>query len=198
MYNILLNHIKETYSEITDDDFNTIIKSTTLKKYAKKTIVWKEGDYVSEACFVVKGCFRYFNTNENGYERNTHFAMDNWWFGDVNSILNDKPAKQSSQALEDSTVLCFIKEDYKNLIENCVGFRRFTRMKRDRSYEATVKRLADINRPAEVRYENLIKKYPDALMRIPLYHIASYLGITPESLSRLRKIISSSVKTKKV
>ena len=192
MYNILLNHIKETYPEISDDDFTMIIKRTSIKSYPKKTILWREGDYVRESIFVIKGCFRYFTTDENGHERNTRFAMENWWFGDMQSILYHEPSKQSGQALEDSTAISFTKEDFKYLLENCEGLKRFTRIKRDRSYEANIKRLAEIHKPAEVRYENLIKKYPDALSRIPLYHIASYLGITPESLSRLRKIISSS------
>ena len=194
MYKTLLIHIKETYSEITDEDFNMIIKTTFYTEYCKKTIVWREGDYPKDIGFVIKGCFRYFNTNKDGEERNTHFAVEDWWIGDLNSILHDQPALQSIEALEDSIVLSIKKPDYKNLIENCAGFRRFTYKKRDRAYAATVKRLADINEPAEVRYENLIKKYPDALNRIPLYHIASYLGIKPESLSRLRKSMARSKK----
>ncbi len=153
-------------------------------------MLWREGDYLREVGFVIKGCFRIFNTNMLGTERNTHFAMKNWWIGDLTSIMYDQPALQSIEALEDSVVLSIKKQEYKDLIEHCEGFRKFTFKKRDRAYAATVKRLADINEPANVRYENLIKKYPGALNRIPLYHIASYLGIKPESLSRLRKNMS--------
>lgn len=194
MYQILLDHIKETCPEISDDDFNCIIKTTSYKEYSKKTMLWREDDHLILAGFVTKGCFRVFNTNKIGVERNTHFAMEGWWIGDLNSILYDQPALQSVEALEDSGVLTIKKADFKDLIENCKGFRRFTYKKRDRSYAAAVKRLANVNEPAEVRYENLIKKYPGALNRIPLYHIASYLGIKPESLSRLRKSMSRSKK----
>lgn len=197
MYQTLLNHIKNTYPEITDEDFNMIIKTTSYKEYCKKTTIWSEGDYLKDIAFVIKGCFRYFNTNKEGEERNTHFAVEDWWIGDLNSIMDDQPALQSIEVLEDSKVLSIKKSDYKNLIENCVGFRRFTQKKRDRAYAATVKRLADMNERAEIRYENLIKKYPDALNRIPLYHIASYLGIEPESLSRLRKSMAQSKKSHK-
>jgi len=188
MYRILLNHIKETYPEITDEDFNKVIRLVSFKEFPKKHILWREGDYVNEAYFVLKGCFRYYSTNQDGYERNTLFAIENWWIGDFISLLHDKPTQQSVQALEDSQVLFFIKSDFKHLMENNKSFREFTSLKRDMAYEATMQRLTQINESAEVRYENLMKKYPKALNRIPLYHIASYLGITPESLSRLRKL----------
>lgn len=198
MYQTLLTHIRNTYPEITEEDFNMIIKTTSYKEYCKKTIVWREGDFTKEIGFVIKGCFRYFNINKDGEERNTHFAVEDWWIGDLNSIMDDQPALQSIEVLEDSKVLSIKKSDFNYLIENCVGFRRFTHRKRNRAYAATVKRLADVNERAEVRYENLIKKYPDALNRIPLYHIASYLGIKPESLSRLRKSIAQSKKSQKI
>jgi len=192
MYKKLYNHIKETYPPITDGDFSMIIKSTSLKEYKKKCILWKEGEYVKLGGYVVKGCFRYYITNEDGHEYTTQFAMDDWWVGDMNSMLHNVPSKQNLQSLEDSTILQIEQSDYKNLIDNCSGFRKFIKIKRDRAYEATVNRLADINESAEARYENLMKLHPDALFRLPLYHIASYLGITPESLSRLRKKLASS------
>jgi len=145
-------------------------------------------------CERSQGCFRYFITNQEGHEHTTHFALDNWWIGDINSILNNVPSKQSIESLEDSTVLRFEKADFKFLMENCTGFRKFTNIKRNRAYEARVDQLSDMHEPAEVRYENLMKLHPEALYRLPLFHIASYLGITPESLSRLRKKIASSDK----
>lgn len=188
---VLLNHIKATYPEISDHDFNMIIRSTSLKEIPKKTILWKEGCLVKEADFVIKGCFRFFQSNKEGEEQNTLFAIEDYWIGDINSLLYDQPTLQSIQALEDSKVLSFEKNEFKNLMENCEGFRKFTLQKRARAYEETVKRLVSINESAEVRYENLVKKFPELENRIPLYHVASYLGITPESLSRLRKTMSS-------
>ena len=187
MFKRLLEHIRETYPEVTDQDFNKIIQVVNLKEYKKKDILWKEGDLPHEVLFVLKGCFRFYSTNQLGQETNTQFAVEDWWLGDIGSLLHDKPAQQSVQALEDAQVLCFEKPDYKNLLENCYSFRKFTNSKRDKSYEAAVNRLASINEPAEVRYANFLKKYPTLLNRISLYHVASYLGITPESLSRIRK-----------
>lgn len=187
MFKILLNHIRSSYPDLSEGDFNMIMRVASMKEYQKKQIIWKEGDYVNEVDFVLKGCFRYYHTNQLGHERNTHFAVEEWWIGDFISLLHDKPTLQNIQALEDANVICFEKRDFKDLMEKCLGFRNFTHLKRDRAYEAAVQRLAMTNEPAEVRYDNLLKKYPDALNRIPLYHIASYLGITPESLSRLRK-----------
>ncbi len=174
---VLLNHIKATYPEISDHDFNMIIRSTSLKEIPKKTILWKEGCLVKEADFVIKGCFRFFQSNKEGEEQNTLFAIEDYWIGDINSLLYDQPTLQSIQALEDSKVLSFEKNEFKNLMENCEGFRKFTLQKRARAYEETVKRLVSINESAEVRYENLVKKFPELENRIPLYHVASYLGL---------------------
>jgi len=187
MFKILLNHIQETLPEITDADFNMIIREANFKEYPKKHILWSEGHFVNEAYFILKGCFRYYTTSQSGHEKNTMFAFEEWWIGDFISLLQDKPTHQNIQALEDCQVLSFEKSGFKNLMENCEGFRKFTYLKRDKAYESALSRLALIDEPAEERYENLIKKYPNALNRIPLFHIASYLGITPESLSRLRK-----------
>ena len=164
-----------------------IFKTITVEEIPKKTILWKIGDHVKKTRFVVKGCFRYFNINENGHECTTHFAMEDYWIGDFNSIINDEPARQNIQSLEDAMVICIDRNDFKRLMEECLSFSKFTYIKRSRAYDASIQRVAELNESAEVRYQHLIKKHPEALLRIPLYHIASYLGITPESLSRLRK-----------
>jgi len=190
MYKTLFNHIKATSPDFTDEDFNMVIKAVSIKEYPKKSILWKQGEYVRGGGYVYRGCFRFFMTNTEGQERTTYFALEDYWIGDYNSILYREPSAQSIEALEDSIVLFFSNNEFKNLIDHCEGFRKFTLIKRSKAYNASLKRIVDLHESAETRYLNLMKKYPDALNRIPLYHIASYLGIKPESLSRLRKKMS--------
>ena len=187
MYNTLLNHIKETYPAITDEEFGMVMKAANFKEYPKKMVLWKNGDLVKEAAFILKGCLRYYTITEAGFEKNTMFAFEDWWIGDFISLLQDKPTNQNIQALEDCHAISFEKSNFRYLMEHCDSFRKFTYLKRDKAYETTLSRLSLIDEPAETRYDNLVIKYPQAVNRIPLYHIASYLGITPESLSRLRK-----------
>ena len=190
MYKTLFNHIRDTNPEFTEDDFNMVIKAISIKQYPKKSVVWRQGDYVKGGGYVYKGCFRFFMTNSDGEERTTYFAFEDYWIGDYNSILYKEPSAQTVESLEDSIVLYFSKDEFKQLLDQCVGFRNFTLIKRSKAYNASLNRIVDLHEPAETRYLNLMKKYPGALNRIPLYHIASYLGIKPESLSRLRKKMS--------
>lgn len=190
MYKTLLDHIKEITPHIRDDEFNMIIKLISIREYPKQTILWEQGKYVKEGGYVYKGCLRQFMRNAEGQERTTSFAMEDYWIGEYSSILKGEPSAQSVETIEDTVLLGLKSTDYKYLLDNNESFRQFTYIKRSRAFDAALKHIVDLHEPSEVRYTNLTKKYPSALMRIPLYHIASYLGITPESLSRLRKKMS--------
>jgi CRP-like cAMP-binding protein len=190
MFKTLYNHFKATNPDFTDEEFNRVIKLASVKEFPKKTILMKQGDHVKEGGFVYKGCFRYFITNSEGQERTTYFALEDYWIGNFGTIVNGEPSAQSIEALEDSIVIFFTINDYRLLLDTCKGFRKFTYIKRSRAYDAAIKKIVDLHEPAETRYLNLMNKYPEAINRIPLYHIASYLGIKPESLSRIRKKIA--------
>lgn len=190
MFKTLFNHIKNTNPDFTDDEFNMLIKIITVKEYPKKTLLWRQGDFVNEGGYVYKGCFRYFMMNADGQERTTYFAFEDYWIGDYGSVIYKENSAQSVEALEDSIVLVLTNSDHRHLLEHCEGFRRFENIKRSRAYDASLKKIVDLHEPAETRYLNLMNKYPHVINRVPLYHIASYLGITPESLSRIRKKMS--------
>ena len=189
MFKTLLNHFKATNPDFSDDEFNEVIKRISIDEYPRKTILWRQGDRVSKGGFVYKGCFRYFMTNADGQERTTYFAFEDYWVGDYSSLISGEPASQSIEALEDSIIMNITNSDHKYLLDNCEAFRKFEDIKRTRAYDASLKKIVDLHEPAEIRYQNLMIKYPQLINRVPLFHIASYLGITPESLSRLRKKI---------
>ncbi len=187
MFKTLYNHFKETNPDLSDDEFSMIIKFISVKEIPKKTILWHQGALVNEGGYVYKGCFRYFVLNAKGEEQTTYFAFENYWIGHYGSIINNEPSSQSVESLEDSVVMVLTNKDHRLLLNQCEGFRKFDDIKRTRSYDASVKKIVDLHESAEIRYLNLVNKHPEVIRRIPLYHIASYLGITPESLSRIRK-----------
>jgi len=163
------------------------MKVIQIKEIAKKEIITKAGHLCKYAAYVSKGCFRFFKTNKNGVEYVTLFAFEDYWVGDMNSLMNREPAKMNVQALEDSTIMAINSRDFQSLIKTCPGFSEFTRIKRLKAYDAVLEHSVDVNESAETRYEKLLQRYPKISQRVPLYHMASYLGITPESLSRIRK-----------
>jgi CRP-like cAMP-binding protein len=187
LYDLLYKHLIKDVPEYPDEEFNQLIKILKPREYPKKTSLFREGNICQYGSFITKGCFRYFTTNSEGSEFITHFAFEDWWVGDLYSLLNETPAKFSLESLEDCKLLTLSGKEFRSLLENSPSFAKFQQLKRDRAYEAAMTRSTDIKESAEQRYEKFIDKYPEGLQRIPQYYIASYLGITPESLSRLRK-----------
>ncbi len=165
------------------------MKVIHIQEVAKKEIIYKEGEICKYGSFVFKGCFRYYKTNMEGEEYVSLFAFEDYWIGDLNSMINGQPTKMSLQALEKSTLMSINAEDHENLLKNCPGFAEVTRIKRAKAYESAMEHSFDVNESAEIRYRKLLKQYPTLSQRVALYHIASFLGITPESLSRIRKNI---------
>ena len=187
MYKTLFNHIQAASPSYTEEHFNTLIKVIQVKELSKKELFFEEGKECEFGGYVFKGCLRYFKTNEDGDELVTQFAFEDHWVGDVNSLVNGGPSKMTLQTLEDSTIMAIHTDDFKYLVKDCPGFSQFQRIKRDRAYDAAMERTVDVNESAEARYAKLLKRYPEISQRVALYHMASYLGVTPESLSRIRR-----------
>ncbi|MFN0030978.1 MAG: Crp/Fnr family transcriptional regulator [Flavobacteriales bacterium] len=141
-----------------------------------------------EFAFVSAGCLRAFNTEKNGDEYTLYFAFAEWWIGDKTSFYSNTPARFSTQAIEDSTLLVARKEKWEWALANVPFFEKWYRDKTRKSYEATQQRLMDAHaETAEEKYIKLLEEAPEIVQRIPQHYIASYLGIKPQSLSRIRK-----------
>jgi CRP-like cAMP-binding protein len=187
VYKTLLAHIHKTSPDYSEEYFNNLIKVMRIKEIDKKTVYLKEGDVCKESAWIYKGCFKYYRTNSKGEEYITQFAMDEYWIGDISSLLEHTPAKMTIEALEDSTIMTMARDDFNKLMFDCPGFSEFTRRKRAKAYDSALEHVVDINESAEIRYEKLLDRYPTISQRVALYQVASYLGITRESLSRIRK-----------
>ncbi len=156
----------------------------------KNYILLNQGDYCKHSFFVENGLFRQYALKENGKEHILSFAPENWLVTDRDSVYFNQPSSYSIQALEDSFVV-LIDEKFMNQISELIpGFNEFN----NRLLHNHIRHLQDrigmlLSATAEERYLNFVEMYPDILSRVPQTMIASYLGITPESLSRVRKEI---------
>jgi CRP-like cAMP-binding protein len=158
-----------------------------VKRLRKRQYLLQEGDVCVNNCFIVKGCLRLYRVGEDGTEHILRFAVENWWISDQESLNNGIPSKNNIDALEDSEVILISQTDYINLQMTIPRLRELVERLKARSFEASQRRiLSNISFSAEEKYQNFIKTYPDIFYRIPLHMIASYLGVSRETLSRIR------------
>jgi len=191
LFKQLFNHIKKVSPNYPEEDLNNLLRYLEIKKVSKGDILLEAGVVCQVGYYIVEGCFRYFITNSDGVQFNTQFSFEDWWVGDMGGLVNKTPSKISIEALEDSTLIAISSTDYNYLLQNSHSFATFKQRLRARAYESRIDHSIEFHESAELRYLNLLTKFPSIIQRVPQYHIASYLGITPESLSRLRKKIGT-------
>ncbi len=176
-------------SFLTDQDcllFEPYLKTKTIQ--AKEHFL-VEGKICGETGFLNHGCFRTYYLTE-GKEINTRFVFENEFVVDYDSFLQEKPSKYYIQALEDTEIVSFNLEALQNAYAQSKNWERFGRIMAEQSYKMTTERVESfLFLDGEQRYLDLLKNQSHIFDRIPLYHIASYIGLERESLSRLRKKI---------
>ncbi len=186
---ILANVAK--YISLTASEKKYFCSLLTLKRLRKRQYVLQAGEISRSDSFVTKGCLRAYYIDDDGNERIVQFALEGWWIGDMASMATGQPAKLTIDAMEDSEVLQIEKKNFDLLVEKIPKFERFFRLLLTNAFIAHQHRiLSHLSGGAEERYLELRTKYPNFEKRIPLRHIASYLGVTPEFLSRMRNHIS--------
>jgi CRP-like cAMP-binding protein len=187
MVELFAQYLKEK-GGLTPPELETIGRVATFKRIRKNQYLLEEGDASNFIGFVLKGSFRLFRVGEDGQEHIMRFAIENWWISDFASFMNGKPSTNYIEALEDSELILITKADWENLLETIPNFKRMIDNLSARNFEAHQNRiLSNISESAETRYENFVNQFPPIYNRIPLYMIASFLGLTRETLSRIRK-----------
>ncbi len=182
-------HIDLTNGEA--EYFISLLKQRTL---ARREFLLHSGDIARHETFVVKGLLRAYTVNDSGYEHVVMFASEGWWISDLYSFLTQTPGSQNIDALEETEVLQIEKTDLEKLYLRIPKFDRFFRILLQNAFVANQQRiLAAISQSAEEQYLAFIKKYPSLEQRVPLHQVASYLGITPETVSRIRRSIAKNV-----
>lgn len=168
----------------------SVLKERTIKR---RQFILQESDVCTQNTFVVEGCFRMYYLDEQGKEHNLQFAIENWWIGDIGSFHSGEPSKLFIEAIENSKILQIKKEDQLNLFEKHPKFNRIFRVLAENAMVSLQKRiLQNISSTAEERYLDFVERYPHFFNRISNVQIASFLGVTPEFLSTIRKKLANS------
>ncbi|MEY8760163.1 Crp/Fnr family transcriptional regulator [Chryseobacterium tongliaoense] len=155
--------------------------------YRRRQYVLQEGDLCSQFNFVIRGCLRMYKVDEKGNTHILQFAPENWWINDIGSFHKRTPSELNIDALEDTMVLQISHENLIRLYTGAPKFDRIFRVLIENSFVALQDRLLqNISSTAEERYLSFMKIYAHLSNRLPQTQIASFLGITPEFLSRMR------------
>jgi CRP-like cAMP-binding protein len=188
MYETLIKYINSYISTpLTLHETEVIKNSFASRKLRKRQYFLHEGDVCKYGGFIVKGAMRQYTVDEKGAEHIVKLTIENWWVSDRESFVMLTPSVYNIDALEDTEVLVITKADYLELINSVPAIVEMSRILDERNYIAMQKRLnASIGMKAEKRYTEFAKTHPEFLNRFPQHMIASYLGITKETLSRIR------------
>ena len=191
MFDLLYKKINEKIA-LTEEEFNLCKTLFSPKKLRKKQYILQEGDVCKYNIFVTKGLLRAYTIDDKGNEHILQFALEGWWTADLYSFFTEEPSLFNIEALEDSELLLITHPSWESLLQQLPAFERYFRILIQNNLIATQRRLMEsLSETAERKYLKFMKTYPESVQRVPQHMIASYLGITRETLSRLRRDIAS-------
>jgi CRP/FNR family transcriptional regulator, anaerobic regulatory protein len=173
---------------LTGKDIDIFNKYVETRQYGKKEQVLQEGRICNHLYYVEKGCLRMYFLNKKGVEQITQFALDGWWISDYQSFINNAPSAYSIQTIEESRIVSIDNENFDRLLNDLPQLEKYFRMiilKAVAGAQLRSKLLYEMSK--EEFYQHFSSSFPEFMRRVPQYMIASYLGLTPEYLSELRK-----------
>lgn len=171
---------------LTENEQKWVSEYFKPRLYRKRQYILQQGDVCKYFNFVVRGCLRMYNVDENGNIHILQFASENWWINDNDSFHSNLPSELNIDALEDTMVLQINLQDLAYLYKKSRKFNLIFRVLFEKAYATLQQRLLqNISSTAQSRYLSFIEKYPHLLNRLPQTPIVAYLGITPEFLSRM-------------
>lgn len=176
------------YVDFSDTEIDEIYSKLIPKIVQKKDYILREGQVCKSNYFIITGLVRSFYIDNKGNEKITLFALENWWVTNMESFINKTPSLSSIQALEKTQLLLIDKGELEKLYISIPKLERLFRIITENMLIA-IQRKNDIylQMKSKDRYNHLIKHFPNFIQRVPQYMIASYLEITPEYLSELRR-----------
>ncbi|KFF26563.1 cyclic nucleotide-binding protein [Chryseobacterium vrystaatense] len=183
----LINHFKEIIT-LEDQDIEAIVSKLEIVHLQKKDCLLREGQVSKHMRFIAKGSLHAYYTDEKGKENTTQLGIENWWVNDLYSYLSGQPSRMCIQANEGTTVIQISKENLELLYKEVPSISDFWRLKMQSAYVTLQERTFEHSRvDAYTKYRNFVSAYRNIEQRFPQFMIASYLGITVEYLSYLRK-----------
>lgn len=190
MFEVLFSHIEEKVA-LSDSDREAIRHFFVPKKLRKRQYLLQEGDLCKSMAFITQGLLRTYNIDDKGNEHMSVFGWEGWWLSDFNSFLTGQPAVFNIDAIENSELLLISRSDYEPLTLAVPIMDRYFRILYQNSIVTKERRLMNsITYTAEEQYLRLAQAQPQIIERVPQNLIASYLGLAPETLSRIKKCLA--------
>jgi CRP-like cAMP-binding protein len=187
MHETLLTYIREhAKTPLTGPEIEVIKEVFVPQQLKKRQYFLHEGEVCKYAAFIVKGAMRQYRVDDKGVEHMLRLSTENWWVSDRESYIMLTPSRYNIDAWEDCHLLTFTRADFLDKLNPIPAINEMTKKMDDNFAIAAQRRVSSISLSAEERYAELIEIYPEFLQRFPQHLIASYLGITRETLSRLR------------
>lgn len=183
--NQILRQQIEKIIKITDTEFDYVLKHFVAKKFRKHQFVIQEGQLVENDFFVLNGCLKSYSTDANGKDHIIQFAMHDWWITDYQAYYNQTAATVNIDCIEDTELLCLSLKNREKLCAEMHKIEHFFRRKTNKRNVALQNRILTLlSSSAKERYDKLLEQYPELFQKVPKHLIASYLGVTRETLSR--------------
>jgi len=187
MFESFANYLREK-AGVTDEELKLLQNVAIEKRLRKRQYLLQEGDVSHYNSFIVKGCLRLYRVGKDGTEYILKFGIENWWMSDYESFNSGFPSKSNIDALEDCELILIKKDDFDHLFNTIPNLKNLRAKLDNRSFDASQNRiLSNISDTAEEKYSNFMQSYPDIYNRVPLHMIASFLGLSRETLTRIRQ-----------
>ena len=189
MYPQLTAHLLKDI-DLTTEEIQEFISVLNYQKLKKRDFLIQPGDQVHQEHYVLTGCLHAYYLDQFGQKQIIQFAIEDWWISDFEAFFENKPAQLFVECLEETELLSLDKVTLEKLYARIPKLERFFRIKVTKAFVVLRNRiLSSLQKDNKTRYIEFCEQYPSLQSRIANYHIANYLGMTPESLSRLRKTI---------
>ncbi len=193
-HDLLFNNIRR-YINLTSDEEAYIGSLFIERKLKRRQFLLHEGQANHYLSFVLKGCLRAYSVDKNGFQHILQFAPDDWWITDIHSFATGSSSTLNIDAIEESVILMITREDHEKAFVEVPKMERYFRILMEKNLVANRQRIIDrLSLTATERFVSFCKAYPDLVNRIPQKQMASYIGVTPEFLSKMRSEYLRSLK----
>lgn len=186
MYELLKKSIQE-HASLSDEEWEMCKNNFRPKRMLKRQFLLQEGDVCRELAFVEKGSLYSYTVDSSGNKHVIRFAFDGWWMANLHSFFTENPTRLNIEVLEESELLVLNRKNHEKLLEEIPAYERYHRIILQNAYVALQQRVENaLGLTADEKYVRLIEQNPEFMNRVPLNLVASYLGMSPETLSRVR------------